>query len=225
MTIDKLQDILEDIFTTSQCAVADYDTVYEKIDNTNYYKLIITLNGLLYGDKNVIHTKFIFRVNDIKTELIDTSFLYLYDINCNYKKVDFEDIGDDLINKIKKILDDMDFGEDITILSDFMGSPSMFINYYLKRENITEYSVFDVVYMPKFKRISCELMTFDFNININDVYNIKVSIKKHDENNNIYYKILFKFENDIINIKIEHLNNIHFVLGDNISKILKKHQK
>jgi len=106
-------------------------------------------------------------VDTEKRNLIDNSFIYLHDINCKYHKVDFNNIVD-MKNKIEDIIESNDFGEDIQILSDFIEAPAMFLNYYMRRAKITEYSIFDVKYEPKFKTTPCDKTTFDFEI---DVYN------------------------------------------------------
>ena len=67
----------------------------------------------------------------------------------------------------------------------FIEAPAMFLNYYMKRAGITEYSIFDVEYEPKFKTVSCDKTTFDFKININNNYNIEVSIHKIDKDINV----------------------------------------
>ena len=66
-----------------------------------------------------------------KRNIIDNSFIYLYDINCNYHKIDFSNITD-MKNKIETIIESNDFGEEIQILSDFIEAPAMFLNYYMK---------------------------------------------------------------------------------------------
>ena len=115
----------------------------------------------------IIHTKFIFKVDTGKRHLVENSFIYLYDINCVYHKIEFDNIID-LQEKIEDVVDSNDFGEDIQILSDFIEAPAMFLNYYMKRAKITDYSVFDVEYSPKFKTTPCDQTTFDFKVNINN---------------------------------------------------------
>ena len=117
-------------------------------------------------DTLIIHTKFIFKTDLEKQNIIDESFIYLYDINCVYHKVDFNNVID-LKKKIEDVIESADFGEDIKILSDFIEAPAMFLNYYMKRAKITDYSIFDVIYDPKFKTQPCGETTFDFDININ----------------------------------------------------------
>ena len=116
-----------------------------------------------------------------------------------------------------------DFGTDIQILSDFIEAPAMFLNYYMKRSKITEYSVFDVEYEPKFKTAPCEDVTFDFKININDNYMINLSIKKEErgeDDDYDTYTFQFKFLDEYTSIKVDTLKNIHFTIGSNIAKLL-----
>jgi len=157
-----------------------------------------------------------------RKNIIDTSFLYLYDINCVYEKVDFKN-AIDLKTKIDDIVNSNDFGQDIQILSDFIEAPAMFLNYYMRRSKITDYSIFDVEYDPKFKTVPCEEITFDFDINVNDNYEINLSIsKKEREEDQDYdtYVFQFKFLEEYVTIENDTLKNIHFTIGSNIAKIL-----
>ncbi len=202
--------------------VTSIDTVYEKSKSDDFYKLVISAHGLLMEDLFIIHTKFIFKTDKNKINLIDNSFIYLYDINCIYHKVNFKSVLD-LKSKISSIINSSNFGEDIKILSDFIASPAMFLNYYLKREKITDYSIFDVLYNPKFKIQPCHKTTFDFIINVNNNYKIELSIKKRekqeDDETDIYI-FRFKFLDKMIIEKSDTLYNIHFFVGYNLAKIL-----
>ena len=125
--------------------------------------------------------------------------------------------------KIEDIIESNDFGQDIQILSDFIEAPAMFLNYYMRRSKITEYSVFDVEYEPKFKTTPCDQVSFDFKININDNYEFELSITKkdsEDEDEPNVYKFQFKFLDEYITIDNDTLTNIHFTIGSNIAKIL-----
>ena len=125
--------------------------------------------------------------------------------------------------KIDDIIESNNFGEDIQILSDFIEAPAMFLNYYMKRAKITEYSVFEVEYEPKFKMVSCDKTTFDFDININNNYNMQLSISKIERKNEDdidNYKFQFRFLDEYKTITNDTLNNIHFIIGSNIAKIL-----
>ena len=134
----------------------------------------------------------------------------------------------DLKKKIENIIESNDFGEDLQILSDFIEAPALFLNYYMRRAKITEYSVFDVEYQPKFKTQPCNKTTFDFKININNNYNVEFSIYKVDRDDKDEldtYKFQFKFMDEIETIESETLKNLHFFIGDNVAKILDKKLK
>ena len=136
---------------------------------------------------------------------------------------------------MKKSIDDIiesnNFGEDIQILSDFIEAPAMFLNYYMKRAKITEYSVFDVEYEPKFKIVSCDKTTFDFKININNSYDIEFSIHKIDKDltedpeDIDTYKLQFRFMDEIESVESDTIKNIHFLIGSNMSKLLDRKLK
>ena len=120
------------------------------------------------------------------------------------------------------------FGDDLIRLSDFIEAPAMFLNYYMKRSKIDDYSIFDVMYEPKFKTTPCDKTTFDFKININNNYTIELSIHKidakDDEDSNTY-KFQFTFMDEIIIAETDDLKNIHYFIGSNIAKILDKKLK
>ena len=159
--IAEIEQTFKDIFEKEEGLVQSVDTVYELSNDEEFYKLVISIHGLSIEDTLIIHTKFIFKTDLEKRNLIDNSFIYLYDINCNYRKTDFRNIVD-LKTKIEDIIQSNDFGEDIQILSDFIEAPAMFLNHYMRRAKITEYSIFDVIYEPKFKTAPCDAITFDF---------------------------------------------------------------
>ena len=123
--------------------------------------------GLAVQDISIIHTKFIFKADLDKRNIIENSFIYLYDLNCVYHKIEFSNVVD-MKKKIEDIIESNSFGQDLQILSDFIEAPSMFLNYYMRRAKITDYSIFDVEYEPKFKTTPCDKTTFDFKININN---------------------------------------------------------
>lgn len=226
--IAEIEQTFKDIFEEEEGLVQSIETIYELSENEEFYKLVISIHGLAIEDTLIIHTKFIFKVDTNKRNLIDNSFIYLYDINCNYHKVDFRNIVD-MKNKIEDIMESNDFGEDIQILSDFIEAPAMFLNYYMRRAKITEYSIFDVKYEPKFKTTPCDKTTFDFEVDVNNNYKFDVSIykidRKSDDEENDTYRYQFKFMDDIETIEIDTLRNIHFTIGSNIARILDKKLK
>lgn len=223
MLISKIEDIFKEVFNEEKGLVKSVDTVYEKTNDNESYKLVISIHDIKTEDNNIIHTKFIFKTDLNKTKIVENSFIYLYDINCKYRKVEFlNDIS--LKNKLLDIIESNDFGKDITILSNFIEAPSMFINYYLKKSKITKYSVFDVIYEPKFKIQPCKRTTFDFKININNSYDIDISISKIDDIK-IYYKFYIKLLDDYIVDEVDNINNIQNIIGSSITKILDRKLK
>ena len=226
--IAEIEQTFKDIFDEEEGLVQSVDTVYELSKDEQFYKLVISIHGLSVEDTLIIHTKFIFKVDSEKRKLIDSSFIYLHDINCKYHKVDFNNIVD-MKNKIEDIIESNDFGEDIQILSDFIEAPAMFLNYYMRRAKITEYSIFDVKYEPKFKTTPCDKTTFDFEIDVNNNYKFELSIYKidrpSDDEENDTYRYQFKFMDDVETIETDTLRNIHFVIGSNIARILDKKLK
>ena len=227
--IAEIEDIFKEIFDEEEGVVKSVETVYEKPkdESSDFLKLIISIQGLSTDDSTIIHTKFLFKTDLNKNKIIDDSFLYLYDINCVYHKIDFASIID-LKKNIEDIIDANKFGDDLIRLSDFIEAPAMFLNYYMKRSKIDDYSIFDVMYEPKFKTTPCDKTTFDFKININNNYTIELSIHKidakDDEDVNTY-KFQFTFMDEIITSETDDLKNIHYFIGSNIAKILDRKLK
>jgi hypothetical protein len=228
--IEEIETAFKEIFNEEDGVVTSIDTVYEKSDNEEFLKLVICLHGLSTEDISIIHTKFIFKTDLNKRNIIDNSFLYLYDINCVYHKIEFTNIID-MKKKIDDIIESNNFGEDIQILSDFIEAPAMFLNYYMKRAKITEYSVFEVEYEPKFKMVSCDKTTFDFKMNINNSYDIELSINKIDKDltedpeDVDKYKFQFRFMDEIETVEVDGIKNIHYLIGSNIAKLLDRKLK
>jgi hypothetical protein len=221
INIAEVEKIFKELLDDDKCVVKSIETLYEYPESgRDFMKLVISIHGLLKEDISIIHTKFVFKVDNKKRNLDSNSFIYLYDLNCIYKKVDFTDY-EDLKSSIKKTIDSYDFGEDIQLLSDFIEAPAMFLNFYMRKNKITDYSIFDVEYEPKFKTTPCSKATFDFKININNNYTIYLSIKKYDKyKSNTHYKFFFKFL-DVSHIaETNELKNIHLFIGSNIAKIL-----
>lgn len=228
--IAEIEEAFKEIFKEEDGVVTAIETVYEKSSDGDYLKLVICLQGLSTEDISIIHTKFIFKTDLEKRNIIENSFIYLYDINCVYHKIEFNSIID-MKKSIDDIIESNNFGEDIQILSDFIEAPAMFLNYYMKRAKITEYSVFDVEYEPKFKIVSCDKTTFDFKININNSYDIEFSIHKIDKDltedpeDIDTYKLQFRFMDEIESVESDTIKNIHFLIGSNMSKLLDRKLK
>ncbi len=97
--ISEIEEIFKEIFNEKGSLVKTIETLYETPNNDEgFLKLIISLHGLTYEDVSIIHTKFIFKVDKHKRHLDSDYFIYLYDINCNYHKIEFDSILDIKIN-------------------------------------------------------------------------------------------------------------------------------
>lgn len=222
MRIQEVEQLFKELFQENAGMIQSTDSVYEMSADGTHYRLVITLHNLTIQETVVIHTKFVFRTDLEKRNLHTNYFHYLYDINCDYRKVDFDNIID-LREKIENIIETSDFGNDLTTLSDFIQAPATFLNFYLRKSKITEYSVFDVKYDPKFKTLPCGNMTFDFDININNNYFFEVSIRKIETDDSELpekYKFLFKFMDEMIFKETDTLANVQSIIGSNIAKIL-----
>ena len=220
--VSDVEESIREVFEEAEGKVSSVDTVFESIEDEEEYKLVISMHHVSMGDTVVIHTKLVFRTDPEKRFLTQDSFVYLYDINCVYHKIDFENTLD-LKTKVRDIMESNDFGKDLQILSDFIEAPGMFLNYYMKKHDITEYSVFDVTYNPKFKTISCDRMTFDFDINVNNNYTISLSIKKHEaegEDDIDRYRFHFSLLDTNKTVETDTLKNIHFTIGSEIADML-----
>jgi hypothetical protein len=225
--ISEIEQIFKEVFDEEEGVVSSVETIYEKPEEGDFLKLVITIHGLATEDTSIIHTKFIFKTDTGKKNLLENNFIYLFDINCIYHKIEFENLLD-LKNKIEMVIESNDFGEDLQILSDFIEAPAMFLNYYMRRANITDYSIFDVEYQPKFKTQPCDRTTFDFKFNINNNYNVELSIRKTEKNEEEdfdIYKFQFKFMDEIETVDTDTLKNVHFFIGNNIAKILDRKLK
>jgi hypothetical protein len=225
--IAEIEQVFKDIFDEEDGMVNSVDTVYEMSPEEDFLKLVISIHGLTLEDTSIIHTKFIFKTDLEKRNIIDNSFIYLYDINCIYHKIEFSTIID-LKKKIEDVVESKNFGEDLQILSDFIEAPAMFLNYYMKRAKITDYSIFDVEYEPKFKTTPCDKTTFDFKININDNYHMELSISKidaDDKDEKDTYRYQFRFMDEIETVEADTLKNLHYFIGSNIAKLLDRKLK
>ena len=225
--ISEIEEVFKEVFDEEKGVVNTVETVYEMSNKEDFLKLVISVHGLATEDTSIIHTKFIFKTDLEKRNIIDNSFIYLYDINCIYHKMEFSTIID-LKKKIEDIVESKSFGEDLQILSDFIEAPAMFLNYYMKRAKITDYSIFDVEYEPKFKTTPCDKTTFDFKININDNYHMELSISKidaEDKDEKDTYRYQFRFMDEIETVEADTLKNLHYFIGSNIAKLLDRKLK
>jgi len=213
ISLSTLDDIISNIFNDKK--VSSVNTLYEEYDNG--YKFILTINNLYYDKTNIIHTKFIFYVDKEKRKLTEKYFHYLYDINCNYKKIKF-DYDSGLETEINNILDNRLFGDDIKDISDVSIGLVSNVNEWLVDNNVENLSIYSIQYNPVVDHIPCESMFFQFDINIDDIRFIKMNLKKNDDND---YKLSFS-EGDIFkNLTIDDIKSIPQTIGKVVKNNLK----
>jgi hypothetical protein len=212
--IGDLVDKIKEIFDSSK--VLSIENVYEKINDSNELKLVISMNKILYDDINIIYTKLIFICDNNKTKLTKNHFTYLFDINCEYVRVEFRDL-EDFGKKISNIFKENKFGENIKILSQFVKSPSTLINTWFEDNKITDLSVINVT-EEKISIMPCKSLFFNFKIDLNNNQTVDLTISK--ENNNEY---IFKFKvfNNIYEDKETNLNRFVEIIGNNLKNKIK----
>jgi hypothetical protein len=181
-----VENVIKNVFDDTK--VSSVSTLYEKDEKKGELKLILTINNLFFEKTDILHTKFVFLVDDDKTKLLKNKFYYLYDINCDYKEVKFDDIND-LENKLNEIINDRDFGQDIKDLSDINVTISGDVNEWLKENDVVDISIYSITYTPIVDNMPCESLSFKFEINVDDERVIELRLRKIKEND---YKFTFK---------------------------------
>lgn len=189
--------------------VLSVESVYEKINNSNNLKIVISLNRVLYNNVNVIYTKFIFICNAEKTKIIKNHFDYLFDIKCEYVRVFFNDLLD-FNDKMVDIFKNNKFGDNIIILSKFINSPSTLINTWFKSNNISEISITNVDF-EKINIVPCESLSFNFIIHLNNNQKINLNLDKHEN-----YVFKFTLNNEETIEKRSSLNRLIETIGNMI---------
>lgn len=195
--------------------VQSVNTVYEKINDSDDLRLVISMDKVLYDDINVIYTKIIFITDSNKTKLSKNYFTYLFDINCEYVRVEFNNL-DDITSKISNIFKQNKFGENIKILSDFIKSPSTLINKWFELNNVTNISVINVD-EKEISIVPCKSLNFNFIISINN-QDVNLTISK-EKNNDYLYK--FNIFNNIYEDKESTLKNLVETIGTNLKNNIK----
>jgi len=213
ITLSQINDVIQNIFNDTK--VSSVNSTYEK-SKEGQLKLVITLNNLFYEKTNIIHNKIVFDTDDKKRKIIGNYFYYLYDINCKFKKILFNDIAD-LETKINSIFNNRKFGDDLIILSDLNVLLNSKINNWLVKNNIKELSIYSITYNPIVDNIPCESMTFTFNINIDDIRFIRMNIKKSVDNE---YILSFSEGDWFNNVTIDSLKAIPQTVGQMIKKYI-----
>jgi hypothetical protein len=197
--------------------VVSVDTVYEKIEDSNDLKLVVFMNSILYDDINIIYTKLIFIVSEDKYKITKNYFTYLYDINCEYVRLGFEDM-EEFKSKLKNVFEKTKFGDNIKILSEFIKSPAVLVNEWLSENDVSDLSVTGFKYEPKIKIMPCKSLFFSFAINLSNEQSVDLEISKYRKTSYIFkFKILDNYET----VEQENLNNLVQVVGDTLKNKIK----
>ena len=200
ITIKDIEKSIKNVLGDSD--VLNTDSVYEHIDGSDDLKLVIFINKL-FGENSILYTKLIFKVNNAKIKLTSNSFLYLYDINCQYVNIDFSDINE-FEKKLKSIFEKNKFGIDLKTLSEFIEKPAFLLNKWFKENHINEINISNVKYEPKAYIIPCKSLSFSFIINTNNM-EIPLTLKKEGNGS---YVLNFKINDDTINTELTNLTTL-----------------
>jgi len=214
ISIEDLVNKIKNVFDTTK--VLSVDTIYEKILNSEELRLVISINKILYDDINIIYTKIIFTTDNIKSKITKNYFTYLYDINCEYVRIEFSDL-EDFENKIKNIFKENKFGENIKILSQFIKSPATLINKWFDNNEISKISVTNVD-NKKISIMPCKSIYFNFEISLSNNQIVDLTITKNvDDEYNFKFEIFKKIYED----KEDNLKNLVETIGENLKKYIK----
>jgi len=210
ISLSEVEKIIKNVFNDTK--VSSVSTIYEKDDKTGELKLVITINNLFYEKTDILHTKFVFIVDDGKRKLLKNKFFYLYDINCNYKEIDFDD-ADNLEMKLNKIVNNRDFGKDIKELSDINITSAVDVNQWLEENNVDGISIYSITYHPIMDNVPCESLSFKFEINLDDTRFIELRMKKNDDKD---YTFTFKEGDWFHDVTINDVKGMIQVIGETI---------
>jgi hypothetical protein len=214
ITIEEVETTIKEIFGESD--ILNTTSIYEKIPNEpEKLKLVIFFNKIFGEQDAIIYTKLIFVTDIDKINILNNSFLYLFDINCQYNNVEFEDI-DELAEKLKNIITNQKFGKDIKILSEFIEKPSFLVNEWLTKNKINNFSVNSIKYNPKNHIIPCKSLVFTFDINVNNTV-IELNISKI--NDIFIYSFIINKKN--ITIEKRNMNTLIETIGDVLKNNIK----
>jgi hypothetical protein len=223
ITVKQIENTFKITFDESKVQIID--NVFEKPKSGDFLKLIYSIHNLdveIDDDSNttIAHTKFIFRINKDKQNVVENSFWYLKDINCVYSKVDFDSV-DDLAYNLEKVIREDNFGENLKSISKFISiAPSSSINDFLNQSNVDDFSVTNIMYNPKVKIAPCNEVKFDFEIQLNGGNDtINLSIEKADTEFIFYYHILDQVEE----IKVKDINQLAQIIGDHLILLNQKY--
>jgi len=212
-----IEDLVKKIKTVfDSTKVLSVKTVYEKINDSDDLRLVISMDKILYDDINVIYTKLIFNTDNNKSKLTKNYFTYLFDINCEYVRIEFVDLND-FSTKISNIFKENKFGENIKILSDFVKSPATLINKWFEKNNITNIFILNVE-QKSISIVPCKSLNFNFSVELNNNDKVELTISKEDEKD---YLFKFKIFNNIYEDNESDLKRLVETIGSNIKNNVK----
>ena len=213
ITIEEVEKTIKNVLGESD--VLNTSSVYEHIDGEdNKQKLVIFFNKIFGDHDSILYTKLIFVTDIEKVNLVDNTFLYLYDINCQYNNKDFDDL-EDLEEQLDNIINNAKFGPSLKILSEFIEKPAFLINDWLKEHKVSEFSVSSIKYNPKTHIVPCKSLFFSFDIEVNGML-IELNITKNE-----VYIYSFKINNETIVVEKNDLKTLVEIIGDTLKNNIK----
>ena len=202
IALSEVQAAMMDVLSGAD--VQDVDTVYEKIDDSDDLKLVVFINRLMHDSVSIMYTKLLFRCNAGKQRLVDNSFSYLHDINCQYIKKNFGSI-DEFKDILSGIITGKKFGDDLLVLSKFVEQPASLVNEWLRKYKVTDKSVTSVTYDPMVAVMPCDSLSFPFNIKVNDSIGVDLVIRKESAG---VYNYFFTVNGETTTVTKDNLSSL-----------------
>ena len=213
ITIEEVEKTIKKVLGDSD--ILNSSSVYEHIDGEeNKQKLVIFFNKIFGDHDSILYTKLIFITDIEKINLVDNTFLYLYDINCQYNNKDFEDL-DELEDLLDNIINKAKFGPSLKILSEFIEKPAFLINDWLIEHKVSDFSVSSIKYNPKTHIVPCKSLFFSFDIEVNGMI-IELNITKND-----VYIYSFVINNETVIVEKNDLKTLVEIIGDTLKNNIK----
>ncbi len=214
MTWIELQKVIEKIF--EQTHLHRFKAILEK--DVNGWNWILNFHKLTSPTTLIIHTRFIFKLDENKENLRSNEFLYLYDLNCKYKLIKFKD-AENLEERINKILEQDLFGKNLMAISELMIAPEQTINNYFYENDIEGYSIYSFDYSPEYVVIPCQKLSLDFKFNVNNKTDVSLDVRKIKDET---FKLTFKFLDKNTIVELEDLTNLIGAIAMYIQKNIGK---
>lgn len=162
-----------------------FKKTWQQVDDT--YKLIYTVQGLMYNNFYYPNLKFIFWVkNKKKRTLLDNIITFLYSQSCEYRT---EYIDDDIRETFNRILEYIAEEQTNIELTQFIIGGTKEFNNEIKKNNVNDF-IQNLKWEPHGVE-QCDLTWFNFElITNNEIYKFLIKSMKNkwvlDYNNNVY---------------------------------------